>query len=161
VTLDAAVDTAGAMTSGRPARLSRSADVQRTMRRGRSRAGDLMAVHVLVRPRTGLPEASEATGASGASGASGAPRLTVVASRRVGGAVRRNRAKRLLREAARPLPWRSGLDIVLVARAACAASGAADVRVELVRLAERLEAVLDGGVGGVAGGGVGGGEVSQ
>jgi ribonuclease P protein component len=129
------VDTVGAMMSRPPARLTRSADVQRTLRRGTSRAGDLMAVHVLRRPESpqkGDPAALEPIDAA---------RLTVVASRRVGGAVRRNRAKRLLREAARPLVWRSGIDVVLVARAACAASDQGTVTTELTRLAERLDAV--------------------
>jgi ribonuclease P protein component len=133
VTLDV-VDTVGAMTSRRPARLTRSADVQRTLRRGTRRGGDLMAVHVLKRPEDEVPGGSDAPGVPAA-------RLTVVASRRVGGAVRRNRAKRLLREAARPLPWRSGVDVVLVARAACAASEQGAVASELARLAERLDAV--------------------
>jgi len=58
-------------------------------------------------------------------------RLAVVASRRVGGAVQRNRAKRLLREAARTCSFRSGIDVVLVARAACAHSGLAEVARDL------------------------------
>jgi ribonuclease P protein component len=71
-----------------------------------------------------------------------AVRLAVVASRAVGGAVQRNRAKRLLREAARAQVWRSGHDIVLVARPACAASGLHDVVAELRRLGSALD-VLD------------------
>ena len=54
-------------------------------------------------------------------------RLAVVASRRVGGAVQRNRAKRLLREAARTRAWSPGNDVVLVARKACAHSVLAEV----------------------------------
>ena len=107
-------------------RLRRSADVQRALRRGRSRGGELLAVHTLPRPAE-----EDVPGA----------RLTVVASRRVGGAVRRNRAKRLLREAARARAWRPGLDVVLVARAACADSGLAQVGDELDRLAAQLDAV--------------------
>jgi ribonuclease P protein component len=78
-------------------------------------------------------------------------RLTVVASRRVGGAVQRNRAKRLLREAARTLAWRPGLDVVLVARADCAGSDLTTVATELTRLATLLDLVVhdlaDGGDG--------------
>jgi len=53
--------------------------------------------------------------------------------------VQRNRAKRLLREAARTLAWRPGHDVVLVARAACAGSDLASVAAELTRLAGRLD----------------------
>jgi ribonuclease P protein component len=54
------------------------------------------------------------TGASG-----GGPHFGFVASRRVGGAVRRNRAKRLLRESARriEIPLSDDLWVVVVAKA--------------------------------------------
>jgi ribonuclease P protein component len=65
-------------------------------------------------------------------------RVAVVASRRVGSAVRRNRAKRLLREAARRTPWIGGVDAVLIARADCAASSASAVTAEVVSLASAL-----------------------
>jgi ribonuclease P protein component len=68
--------------------------------------------------------------------------MTVVASRRVGNAVQRNRAKRLLREAARTQDWRDGIDVVLVARSACVSSGLAEVTDELRTLGARL-GVLD------------------
>jgi ribonuclease P protein component len=110
----------------RPGRLSRSADVQRVLRRGRSSAGDLLALHRLDRP-------------AGEDGVAPGPRLTVVASKRVGNAVRRNRAKRLLREAARFRVWRDGLDVVLVARAPSAESDMRQVGEELDRLGARLE----------------------
>ena len=104
------------------------------LRRGRSRSGGLLAVHALPR--------DAARDGSGDSPVRTAPaRLTVVASKRVGGAVRRNRAKRLLREAARPLAWRPGLDVVLVARAACAESDVHAVGAEMARLATQLDAV--------------------
>jgi ribonuclease P protein component len=64
--------------------------------------------------------------------------VAVVASRRVGNAVSRNRAKRLLREASRQLHWAAGTDVVLVARAACATSDLASVRAELAELAVGL-----------------------
>jgi ribonuclease P protein component len=67
--------------------------------------------------------------------------LAVVASRKVGSAVARNRAKRLLREAARQIAWRPGTDVVLVARAGCAGAPLAAVQAELGELAERLDAV--------------------
>ncbi len=68
----------------------------------------------------------------------GTPRVAVVASRRVGSAVSRNRAKRVLREAARHVAWRPGTDVVLVARAACAGSMMQPVRDEVEQLADRL-----------------------
>jgi ribonuclease P protein component len=118
-----------------PGRLRRSADVQRALRRGRSRSGALLAVHVITRPALTVqrPEDADPAGSG--------PRLTVVASRRVGGAVRRNRAKRLLRAAAHGRRWRDGIDVVLVARAACAASDLHAVGAELERLAVQLDAV--------------------
>ncbi len=48
----------------------------------------------------------------------GEARVAVVASRRVGGAVSRNRAKRVLRAAADGVALPSGVDVGLVARAA-------------------------------------------
>lgn len=66
-------------------------------------------------------------------------RLTVLASRRVGGAVERNRAKRVLREAARTLSWRPGIDVVLVARAATASAPLRLVAEELERTAKDLD----------------------
>lgn len=120
------------VVAARPGRLSRSEDVQRVLRRGRSSAGELLALHRLVRPASDVPEASDAPG----------PRLTVVASKRVGNAVRRNRAKRLLREAARGRAWRDGTDVVLVARAPSADSDVHRVGDELDRLGAGLDAFV-------------------
>lgn len=111
-----------------PGRLTRSRDITDVLRRGRSRSGSLLAVHALPHP------------GAGPGAVPGVVRLAVVASRRVGGAVRRNRAKRLLREAARGIGWRDGLDVVLVARAACAESDVHRVGGELARLARQLDA---------------------
>ena len=66
-------------------------------------------------------------------------RIAVIASRRVGGAVQRNRAKRLLREAARRLPLPPDVDLVLVARAPCASARFDDVVEEVRALARALE----------------------
>jgi ribonuclease P protein component len=49
----------------------------------------------------------------------GVPRLGIVASRKLGGAVMRNRAKRLIRELFRhlpPLPGRRDVDVVVIPR---------------------------------------------
>lgn len=62
----------------------------------------------------------------------------MIASKKVGDAVRRNRAKRLLREAARRVPWTAGLDVVLVARPGCAGSDLEHVRREVLGCAREL-----------------------
>ena len=82
------------------ARLSRSADFDRVVRRGRSHASRELVLYVFPREEQG------------------SPRLGLSVSRKVGGAVQRNRVKRLLREAfaleALRLP--AGTDAVVVAR---------------------------------------------
>lgn len=72
------------------------------------------------------------------------PRVAVIASRKVGGAVQRNRAKRVLREAARAVPLDVGLDVVLIARAGAARVPMGEVAAELRQLGAQLD-VLGGG----------------
>jgi len=81
-------------------RLRRTTDLRRVRRTGRSYAHPLLVLVVAAGQRDCL-------------------RVGVAASRAVGGAVQRNRARRLLREAMRPLLGEvaSGRDILLVARA--------------------------------------------
>ena len=87
-------------TPSRPGRLSRSAEFERVYRRGRSHANRFLVLYVF------------------ASTSSAPPRLGVSVSRKVGGAVDRNRVKRLLREAfaATRSELPDGHDVVLVAR---------------------------------------------
>jgi ribonuclease P protein component len=92
------------MTARRPARgrLSRSAEFERVYRQGRSIANRHLVLYVFPNP------------------AAERPRLGLSVSRKVGGAVERNRVKRLLREAFTHaerdlLP---GHDMVVVARPA-------------------------------------------
>jgi ribonuclease P protein component len=81
-------------------RLSRSGDFDRVFRHGRSHAGRELVLYVFPR------------------GEDSPPRLGLSVSRKVGGAVERNRVKRLLREAfaleSSGLP--AGTDAVVVAR---------------------------------------------
>lgn len=100
----------------RAERLTRSADVRAVLRRGRRRAGDLVVVHVRDRDDDGPG------------------RLTAVASRRVGGAVQRNRAKRVLRAAAAAVGIADGVDVALVARRGATESTSTAVADELRRL---------------------------
>ena len=81
-------------------RLSRSAEFERVYRQGRSHANRFLVLYT-------FPRASE-----------GEPRLGVSVSRKVGGAVERNRIKRLLREAFGRYPDEiaAGQDVVVVAR---------------------------------------------
>ena len=70
----------------------------------------------------------------------GPGRMTAVASRRVGNAVVRNRAKRVLRAAAIEVGLGSGVDVALVARGRTATASSTTV-------AQELRALFPAGIG--------------
>ena len=93
-------------------RLSRSAEFERVYRQGRSTANRHLILYT-------FPNAT-----------SDRPRLGLSVSRKVGGAVERNRVKRLLREAfaLHEQGLRAGHDVVVVARPSAASSVPASPR---------------------------------
>lgn len=112
-------------------RLSRSAEFERVYRQGRSKANRYLVLYAFPREE-GEPEPADGA------------RLGLSVSRRVGGAVERNRVKRCLREAfwaeAERLP--AGADYVAVARPdlgeLAGREGMPGVRVALAELIDQL-----------------------
>ena len=73
-------------------------------------------------------------------------RIAVVAGRKVGGAVARNRAKRRLRAAIAGVVVPSGFDMVLVARRTAASVTFSVLRAELERLLRQVVAQPEAGL---------------
>lgn len=96
-----AADRGGSGDRRRRGRLSRSGEFERVYREGRSHANRYLVLHSFPRPED-----------------EGAPRLGVSVGRKLGGAVERNRVKRLLRDAfwASAEDLAAGHDFVIVAR---------------------------------------------
>jgi ribonuclease P protein component len=113
--------------SPRRGRLSKSADFDRVVRTGRSHAGRDFVLYVFPR------------------GGDEPPRLGMSVSRKVGGAVERNKVKRMLREAfaleCERLP--EGSDAVVVARsgagALAAGEGMGGIQAALADLIDKVE----------------------
>jgi len=120
---------ASAVRRAKRGRLSRSAEFDRVFRQGRSLANRVLVLYSFPR---GAGEPAEA------------PRLGLSVSRKVGGAVDRNRVKRLLREAFEAECARvpAGYDVVLVARPeareVAERDGLAGVRAALTELLDRM-----------------------
>ncbi len=112
----------------RRARITRSGDFDAVYRRGRSAANRHLVVYAFARDET--PPAPA--------------RLGLSVSKKVGGAVERNRVKRVLRERfaeiAPTLP--RGIDVVVIARPGCAEyveeRGSAAIGARLAELTERV-----------------------
>ena len=105
-------------------RLTRSTDFKRVRRTGKSYAHPfvVLVVQAIEAPRV---------------------RVGVTAGRSVGGAVQRNRAKRLLREAMRPLLPQliPGWDLILIARPALTSSTLQEIRQALTSLLHRARII--------------------
>ncbi len=103
-------------------RLTRSEDFKRVRRSGRSYAHPLLVLVVQTSDQAEL-------------------RVGVAASRGIGTAVKRNRAKRLLREAMRVMlpSLTTGWDILLIARPALLSCNVFEVREALLTLLRRAE----------------------
>jgi ribonuclease P protein component len=103
-------------------RLTSSNDYMRVRRTGKSFAHPLVVLVI-------VPNDEEQT------------RIAVSAGRRIGNAVKRNRAKRLLREAARSLipEIKPGWDMILVARQPLPEAGLHEVKVAVRSLLRRAD----------------------
>jgi ribonuclease P protein component len=144
-------------------RLTRSEDFKRVRRSGKSYAHPLVVLIVQAHDRRSSPEDKRSTPQSGSvdkqsttseavlrtvpHALGGNPmdqprvKVGVAAGRTVGTAVYRNRAKRLLREAIRPLIPNiiSGLELILIARPGLTSASLEETRQALLTLLQRAQ----------------------
>jgi ribonuclease P protein component len=117
-------------------RLTRSEDFKRVRRFGKSYAHPLVVLIVQAHDQRSTPQ----------SGSVNQPRVRVgvAAGRTVGTAVYRNRAKRLLREAIRPLlpGIATGLDLILIARPGLVSASLEETRRALLSLLQRAQILI-------------------
>ncbi|HET9913085.1 MAG TPA: ribonuclease P protein component [Anaerolineales bacterium] len=106
-------------------RLTRSEDFKRVRRSGKSYAHPLVVLIVQTHDQPRL-------------------KVGVTAGRTVGSAVYRNRAKRLLREAMRPLipTVRPGFDLILIARPGLTSATLEETRQALLALLQRAQILI-------------------
>jgi len=122
-------------------RLTRSEDFKRVRRSGKSYAHPLVVLIVQTHDKrsTTIPHAF-------GGGPVDQPRVKigVAAGRTVGTAVTRNRAKRLLREAMRPLipSIASSLDLILIARPGLVSATLEETRQALLNLLQRAQILI-------------------
>jgi len=110
------------------ARLRPSAEIAIAMNRSRRAVGRHVVIHVKERPSDDMCA------------------VAVIASRKVGNAVQRNRAKRVIRAALHAVRLTGGKSVVVVARPSCARVPMIDVARELERLAVECELTFCGSV---------------
>jgi ribonuclease P protein component len=110
-------------------RLTRSEDFKRVRRSGKSYAHPLVVLIVQTHDQRSSPVDQPRV------------KIGVAAGRTVGTAVYRNRAKRLLREAMRPLipSIASGLDLILIARPGLVSATLQETRDALLTLLQRAQ----------------------
>ena len=113
-------------------RLTRSEDFKRVRRSGKSYAHPLVVLIVQAHDKRGSPVDQPRV------------KVGVAAGRTVGTAVYRNRAKRLLREAMRPLipNITSGLDLILIARPGLTSASLEETRQALLTLLQRAQILI-------------------
>jgi len=104
--------------------LTRRQDFSLVLEKGRSKAGRVVVVKVLA---NGLDEV----------------RYGLVASKKVGGAVVRNRARRRLREVLRRIEIRPGWDVVFIIRRAIDAAEFSAIEKEVRTLLDSIRLLLD------------------